>query len=109
MPRFTRLLCLPLLACAVGCSNRPLVGLMDCIFPARASTRPPDDLPRPTDRDPLPPPAFDPAPSGGGFRRDDSPRIGDPVAPDGRRPTTDEVPFTRESAPGPIPLPGGRN
>jgi hypothetical protein len=103
------ILLLPLLAFAVGCSNRPLAGLLDCFFPSRG-TRPPSDLPRPTDSDPLPPvPGFDPRPSGGdGFRRDDLPRIGDPVGPDGRRPTENEVPFTREPTGGAMPLPGGR-
>jgi hypothetical protein len=108
MCRILWLGCLPIVFAAVGCSNRPLVGMMDCFFPSRGGTRPPADLPRPTDRDPLPPvPEFDPSPPRDGFRRGDLPPLGAPIGPDGRRPTESEVPFTREPAPGAMPLPGG--
>lgn len=111
MRRFVWLGCLPLFALAVGCSNRPLVSTLDCLFPSKAQRRPeprPDDLPRPTDRDPLPPvPGFDPNPPRDGFRRGDLPRIGDPVAPDGQPLRRDDAPWTREPAPGATPLPGG--
>jgi hypothetical protein len=109
MPRFARLLSLPLLALAVGCSNRPLASTLDCFFPSKAQRRPeppPDGLIRPTDNDPLPPPNFDPNPRTPP-RDNGLPRIGDPVAPDGTRPRSDEVPWTREPAPGAMPLPGG--
>jgi hypothetical protein len=109
MRRFTFLLGLPLLALSVGCSNRPLAQTLDCLFPSKAQRRPeppPDGLFRPTDSDPLPPPIFDPnprTPPGGGL-----PRIGDPVAPDGTRPSSDAMPSTREPSGGAYPLPGGR-
>jgi hypothetical protein len=118
MRRLVWIACLPLVAVAVGCSNRPLAGLMDNLFPSRGGSRSPRDLPRPTDRDPIPPPVFDPTPPDDGFRRDPIfprdpaprgggglPRIGDPVAPDGRRPSEAEVPFVPRG--GAMPLPGG--
>ncbi len=111
MRRFVWLICLPLVAVAAGCSNRPLAGLMDCLLPSRGG-RAPANLPRPTDSDPLPPvPGFDPAPSGGGggdgFRRGDLPPLGAPVTPDGRRPTESEVPFQPRTGGGAMPLPSG--
>ena len=126
MRRFVWLMCLPLVVFAAGCSNRPLAGLMDCFLPSRGG-RPPRDLPRPTDSDPLPPvPGFDPTQPDDGFRREDLPRgplppldgyrredlprgplppLGAPIAPDGRRPSESEVPFTPRG--GAMPLPGG--
>ena len=110
MRRFVWLMCLPLVVVAAGCSNRPLAGLMDCFLPSRGG-RPPRDLPRPTDSDPLPPvPGFDPTQPDDGFRREDLPRgplppLGAPIAPDGRRPSESEVPFTPRG--GAMPLPGG--
>lgn len=110
MRRFVLLLGLPLLAVVVGCTNRPLAQTLDCIFPSKAQRRPeppPDGLFRPADRDrdPLPPPVFDPNPRTP--PRDTLPRIGDPVAPDGR-PTGGEGPLPREPSSGAMPLPGGR-
>lgn len=76
---------------AGGCSNAPLAGTLDCIFPARTNTRPngnlpkPDDLFRPTDRDrntlPDPEPVLprlrrDPDTSG---RLEGLPKIGEPL------------------------------
>jgi hypothetical protein len=115
MRRFVWLICLPLVALAAGCSNRPLAGLMDCLLPSRGG-RPPANLPRPTDSDPLPPvPGFDPAPpADDGFRRDPlfprgdrPPPLGSPIAPDGRRPTESEVPFQPRPGGGAMPLPSG--
>ncbi len=115
MRRFVWLVGLPLvvLAAAAGCSNRPLAGLMDNLFPSRGGSRAPRDPSRPTDRDPLPlVPGFDPTPSGGdGFRREDLPR--GPLPPlDGYR--REDVPrdralppldgYRREDVPrGPLP------
>ena len=117
MRRFVWLIGLPLvvLAAAAGCSNRPLAGLMDNLFPSRVGSRPPRDLPRPTDRDPIPPPVFDPSPPDDGFRRDPLyprgdrplPPLGAPIAPEGRRPTESEVPFLPRTGGGGMPLPGG--
>lgn len=112
MRRLFWLLCLPLVALPLGCSNRPLAGMMDCFFPSRGGNRAPRDLPRPTDRDPIPPPVFDPAPAGDGFRRGDlPPPLGSPISPDGGPIRREEAPWVpREPSPGVMPLPsGGRN
>ncbi len=119
MRRFVWLMCLPLFALAIGCSNRPLAGLMDNLFPSRVGSRPPRDLPRPTDRDPIPPPVFDPIPPDDGFRRDPLfprdptprgerplPPLGAPIAPEGpiRR---DDAPWVPRTGGGAMPLPSG--
>lgn len=108
MRRFVWLVCLPSIVAVVGCTNRPFVNTLDCLFPSKLKNRP-ADLPRPTDSDPLPPvPGFDPRPSNDGFRRGDLPPLGAPIAPDGGRPSSGEVPWTREpSSGGAMPLPGG--
>lgn len=105
MRRFVWLVCLPLIAAAVGCSNRPLVATLDCFFPSKLKNRPPD-LPRPTDSDPIPPPNFDPTPPRDGFRRGDLPPLGAPIAPGGTG-TSGEAPLPRDASPA-MPLPGGR-
>jgi len=106
MRRLVWLVCLPLIAAAVGCSNRPLANGLDCLFPSKLNNRP-RDLPRPTDSDPIPPPNFDPNPPRDGFRRGDLPPLGAPVAPDGGRLSSSETPLPRDASPA-MPLPGGR-
>ncbi|MCU0705800.1 MAG: hypothetical protein MUF18_17670 [Fimbriiglobus sp.] len=121
MRRLVIVLTLPLLTFAVGCSNRPIVGLMDCFFPSKVNPRS-IDPPRPTDSDPLPPPVFD---SGlrsppDNFRRDDLPldlgprRGGDSTLPPLGAPVPADGPLRRENSPWTpdpgsraLPLPGG--
>lgn len=116
MRRYVWLMCLPLFALSVGCSNRPLAGLMDCLLPSRGG-KAPANLPRPTDSDPLPP--FDPTPPDDGFRRDPliprdatprgdrPPPLGSPISPDGRRPSEGDVPFIPRGGAMPLPSGGG--
>lgn len=69
-----------------GCSNAPIAGTLDCIFPSRVRPSPtvvdpdrerPPDVIRPKDRSPLPPvepyPFDDP-------RRGDRSRLADPIS-----------------------------
>lgn len=94
---------------AAGCSNAPLAGTLDCLFPSKARVRPdagprlPDDLSRPRGGDgPLPPPNLrdldGSRPADG--RLEGLPKIGDPLDPDatprGRRdaaPASDRMPL----------------
>jgi hypothetical protein len=85
-----------------GCSNAPLAGTLDCLFPSRARHRTdppltrPDDFIRPRDWDPLPPPDLrdlrdsrEPRLPIDGGRLEGLPRIGEPLlsedTPVGRR------------------------
>jgi hypothetical protein len=90
-----------------GCSNAPLAGTLDCLFPSRAMHRtapnpkPPDDLFRPRDRDTLPPPDMREldtprVPRDG--RLEGLPKIGEPLE-------TDVAPPRRREDGGAVPLP----
>jgi hypothetical protein len=98
-------LLLLILACAaVGCSNRPIAGTLDCLFPSKVKYKSdPDGRTAPVE-------PFEP-----GTDRDRGlPRIGDPI-----RPSETDVPFRRNvgptgrrgaetELPEPLPLPGFR-
>jgi hypothetical protein len=67
---------------AAGCSNRPLAGTLDCLFPSKVKYKSdPDGRSAPVE-------PFEP-----GTERDRGlPRIGDPI-----RPSETEVPFRRQA------------
>jgi hypothetical protein len=93
---------------SAGCSNAPLAGTLDCLFPSKLRARPdaaprlPTDLTGPGSRDPLPAPNLRdfgdtrPLPEG---RLEGLPKIGEPFdggAPRGGReatPTSDRMPL----------------
>ena len=100
-----------------GCSNAPVAGTLDCLFPSR--TRPPPVLPdlnlnrntdpiRPIERSPLPPvepyPFDDP-------RRNDPIRLGEPLRRTVPVPRGDDSNLPLLPPPGlsdPLPPPGAR-
>ena len=69
--------------CVAGCTNRPIAGTLDLLFPSKVRYKS-DPGARPSGVDPF-------EPSGD---RDGMPRIGEPI-----RPSESEVPFRREGAP----------